>query len=158
MVAIISNAFEDGLMKLTQTHKIVTLSSHQESLGMSKNHLVSCTKASSEQRKRVSVVSKANGFHRFVKLHVFQIMLIFPDIEHIVSILCVWFSHTRSLKDTLLKGSMICRETDYINLKLFVILRMALINHPNAFRQKLQEDRIRDIVYTMRIERLFSFI
>ena len=111
MVAIISNVFEDGLMKLTQTHKIVTLFSHQESLGMSKNHLVSCTKASSEQGKRVSVVSKANGFHRFVKLHVFQTMLIFPDIEHIVSILSVWFRCTRQLKDALLKGSMICRET-----------------------------------------------
>ena len=35
---------------------------------------------------------------------------------------------------------------------------MTLINHHNAFREELQEDRIRDIVYTMRIEQFFSFI
>ena len=68
-----------------------------------------------------------------------------------VTILCVWYLCTRLLKDTLLKGSMICKETVYINLKLFVILRMALINHPNEFRQELQEDTIRYIVYTMKI-------
>ena len=39
---------------------------------------------------------------------------------------------------------MICRETVYINLKVFVIMRMALINHPNKFRQELQGDTITD--------------
>ena len=29
---------------------------------------------------------------------------------------------------------------------------MALINHPNEFRQELQEDTVRDIVYTMKMQ------
>ena len=40
---------------------------------------------------------------------------------------------------------MICRETVYISLKVFVIMRMTLINHPNKFRLELQGNMIIDI-------------
>ena len=71
-------------------------------------------------------------------------MLIFPDVEHMVTILCLWFRFTRPFKNAQLKGFMICIETAYINLKVFVIIRMALINHPNTFRQEFQGNTITD--------------
>ena len=85
-------------------------------------------------------------------------MLILPDMEHLVAILCVWSRCTRLLKNTLLKGSMICRKTFHTSLKLFVILRMVLINDPNELRQKLQKDIVRDIVYKIKIQQNFSFV
>ena len=63
-----------------------------------------------------------------------RIMLNFLDVEHMVTILCFWFRFTRPLKNALLKGFMICKETVYINLNLLNILRMALMNYPNEFR------------------------
>ena len=47
---------------------------------------------------------------------------------------------------------MICRKTFHISPKLFVILRMVLLNDPNELRQKLQKDIVRDIVYTIKIQ------
>ena len=79
-------------------------------------------------------MSEANGSHLFLKLHVLQIMLNFLVVEHMVTILCLWFRFTRPLKIALLKGFMICREAVYINLNLLNILRMALMNRPNEFR------------------------
>ena len=71
-----------------------------------------------------------------------MIMVNFLDVEHMVKIKCIWFRFTRPLKNALLKGFMICRETVYINLRLFVILKMALVNHPNECKQELQEDKV----------------
>ena len=47
---------------------------------------------------------------------------------------------------------MVCRETVYINPKLFVILGMALIILSTELRQKLQEGEIKDKI------RVFPFI
>ena len=86
-------------MNLILTHKNVTMCLMSGSLAISENLVNLHADAGDKQAKQVSVVSKANGWCLFVKLNVFQIMLIFPDAEHIVTILCLWFRFTRLLRN-----------------------------------------------------------
>ena len=81
----------------------------------------------------------------------FQIILNFTCFNP-CSQFYAWFMCTRTLWNILLKGLMVCRETVYINPKLFVILGMALIILSTELRQKLQEGEIKDKI------RVFPFI